>query len=96
MKKIALALWAVSVSANADAFDINSYCRQVANAAGGSYQIEKVCREQETQARSNISSMSVPIRIKNYCSEVGQAAGGSYQIMEVCIQQESQAKSSLY
>lgn len=96
MKKIALMFFALAASLSANAFDINSYCRQVSDAVGGSYQIEKACREQEYEAQSKISSMSVPSRIKNYCTEVGQAVGGSYQIMEACIQQELQAKSSLY
>jgi len=29
------------------AFDIKSYCRQVSDAVGGSYQIEETCRQQE-------------------------------------------------
>jgi hypothetical protein len=96
MEKLALMLCAVAASSSANAFDINSYCRQLSDAVGGSYQIEKACREQEYDAQSKISSMSVPSRIKSYCNEVGQAVGGSYQIMEACIQQELQAKSSLY
>lgn len=83
------------VSSNSYAFDINSYCREVSDAVGGSYQIEKVCRDQEYEAQTKINSMSIPARIKNYCTEVGQAVGGSYQIMQTCIQQELQAKSSL-
>ncbi len=79
----------------ASAFDIKSYCRQVADAVGGSYQIEKTCREQEYEAQRRISRMQVPARIKNYCQEVAQAVGGSYQIMETCIQQELVAKKSL-
>ena len=96
MKKLFLMVCALATSSNVNAFDINSYCRQVSDAVGGSYQIEKACREQEYEAQSKINSMNIPSRIKNYCTEVGQAVGGSYQIMEACIQQELQAKSSLY
>ena len=77
------------------AYDIKAYCRQVADAVGGSYQIEKTCREQEYQAQDRISRMQIPARIENYCRNVGQAVGGSYQIMETCIQQENEARRSL-
>jgi len=83
-------------ASQAIAFDIKGYCRQVADAVGGSYQIEKTCREQEYESQRKISRMQVPERIKNYCQNVAQAVGGSYQIMETCIQQELEAKKSLY
>lgn len=96
MKYAILGLMALFFTENSSAFDINSYCRQVSDAVGGSYQIEKVCRAQEYQSQAKIGSLSVPSRIKKYCEGVGQAVGGSYQIMEACIEQELQAKSSLY
>lgn len=95
MKKMALIILVLFASANATAFDINSYCQQVSDAVGGSYQIEKAYRDQEYQAQAKINSMSIPARIKRYCKEVGQAVGGSYQITEACIQQELQAKNRL-
>lgn len=95
MRKIIFLICLILISVSANAFDINSYCSQVADSIGGSYVIEKTCREQEREAQSNISSMYVPSRIKNYCREVAQAIGGSYVIMETCIKQEIQAKNSL-
>lgn len=80
---------------NAYAFNISAYCQKVGEAVGGSYQIESMCREQESAAKSNIASMSIPKRTAKYCQEVGQAVGGSYQIMESCIQQELDAKGRL-
>ncbi|MCK5604140.1 hypothetical protein KAR91_19790 [Candidatus Pacearchaeota archaeon] len=77
------------------AYDINSYCAEVAKVAGGSYQIEETCRSQERQAKQNINRMSVPSRVEKYCKEIGQVAGGSYQIMETCIKQELGAKSRM-
>lgn len=94
MKKIAVVILALLCS-HAFAFDINGYCRQVANAAGGSYQIEEMCRQQERQAQASLSRKQVPSRAENYCREVGQAAGGSYQIMDMCVQQEVAAKERL-
>lgn len=97
LKKLALMFSSLlAASASVNAFDIDYYCRQVSDAVGGSYQIEKACRQQEYEAQSKINSMSVPSKIKNYCTEVGEVVGGSYQIMEACIQQELQVKSSLY
>jgi len=95
MKKIVFLTLIVFGFGNVYAFDSNSYCREVADIAGGSYQIEKVCLEQERKAQSNISSMSVPSRIENYCKEISEISGGSYVIMEACIQQEIKAKNSL-
>lgn len=85
----------VLFSSNAFAFDINGYCRQVTDAVGGSYQIEEACRQQERQARDNLSREKIPQRVANYCQEVGQAVGGSYQIMGTCVQQELAAKARL-
>lgn len=82
-------------STGAFAFDINGYCRQVADAVGGSYQIEETCRQQERQAQANLSRRQIPPRVENYCREVGQAVGGSYQIMDTCVQQELAAKARL-
>ena len=96
MKRILLIVFGLLISVNASAFDINEYCIKVSNAVGGSYQIEKACREQENAALTKINSMNVPEHIKKYCEQVGQAVGGSYQIMEACIQQELEAKNSLY
>ena len=95
MKKNIFIILVTLGSINIQAFDTNSYCRQVSDAVGGSYQIEKTCREQEHEAQSNINSMKVPSRIENYCKEVAQAIGGSYVIMETCIKQEIKAKNSL-
>ena len=96
MKKMVLTIFGLLILIDyVEAYDINSYCRKVSEAVGGSYQIEKTCRDQEHQAQVKINSMSVPKRIKNYCKEVGQAVGGSYQIMQTCIQQEIKAKNSL-
>ena len=95
MKKIVFLALLILGFVNLYAFDTNTYCREVADAIGGSYQIEKACRNEEYKSKSNINSMNVPSRIKNYCKEVAQAIGGSYTIMETCIQQEIKAKNSL-
>lgn len=94
MRKFATAVMALFCS-NVFAYDINDYCRQVANAVGGSYQIEETCRQQERQAQASLSRKQIPSRVENYCREVGQAVGGSYQIMDTCVQQELGAKARL-
>jgi phytoene/squalene synthetase len=82
-------------TSNANAFDVTSYCRQVSDAVGGSYQIEKTCREQEYRAKNNVDRMHTSSRIEKYCNEVANAVGGSYSIMETCIKQETEAMQSL-
>ncbi len=96
MKRALPCIMILLIAYQANAFDTEEYCRQVSEAVGGSYQIEKTCREQEYEAKRKIESMDVPERIEKYCREVAQAVGGSYQIMETCIQQELEAKKSLY
>ncbi len=88
---IAGLIWSV----NALAFDTVSYCRQVADAVGGSYQIEEACRQQEKEAQASLSRKQIPPRVEKYCREVGQAVGGSYQIMNACVDQELAAKARL-
>lgn len=95
MKNIVSLALIIFGSVNVLAFDTNSYCSQVADSIGGSYVIEKTCREQEREAQAKINAMYVPSRIESYCREVAQAIGGSYVIMETCIQQELKAKESL-
>lgn len=85
----------LAVPRSASAFDIAAYCRQVADAVGGSYQIELSCRQQEEAARSRLAGMQLPERIRAYCTQVADAVGGSYQIMETCVQQELKARQQL-
>ena len=54
MKTIALTTLSMRASANAVAFDINSYCQQVSDAVGGSYQIMEACIQQELEAKSSL------------------------------------------
>mgnify|MGYP005862946487 CR=1 FL=1 len=96
MNRTAAALLAILITAqSAYAFDIPAYCRQVADAVGGSYQIELACRQQEEAARSRLSRIELPDRVRSYCTQVAQAVGGSYQIMETCAQQELEARRRL-
>lgn len=79
--------------ASGPTFNIESYCAKVAEAAGGSYMIEKSCREMERDAATNIPE--APQRVRSYCERVGDAVGGSYQIYATCIEQELGAAADL-
>ncbi|MFZ5467098.1 MAG: hypothetical protein ACOZAI_07520 [Pseudomonadota bacterium] len=96
MRVIQVALLFTLSASNALAFDIVAYCRQISDAVGGSYQIEKTCRDQEYRAKQNIEKMKIPDRITKYCTDVAGAVGGSYNIMEACIKQEADALNSLH
>ena len=89
------AVLAIPAVCSAASFDSDRYCKQVANAAGGSYQIEKGCLELERESAAKLRAMSVPARVENYCKEVADAAGGSYQIMAGCVEMELEAKGQL-
>ena len=86
---------ALIFAVESNAYDTDAYCKQLSEASGGSYQIEKACRDQENWSMAKISSLSIPIRIDTYCEELGQASGGSYSMKEACIRQELQAKSEI-
>ena len=94
MRKLIFAA-TLAISSSASAFDIAGYCRQVADAVGGSYQIEETCRKQEQQAKKQLEAKTIPPRIEKYCREVGQVVGGSYQIMNTCVEQELAARDRL-
>lgn len=72
-------------------YDIQSYCEQVSEVVGGSYVIEKGCRDQEAEALSKIRNQDVPDRVAKYCDGVGQVVGGSYMIYYGCLIQELDA-----
>jgi hypothetical protein len=76
-------------------FSMSSYCKEVSEAVGGSYQIEQGCMENEESSLNELSRMDVPERIINYCREVAESVGGSYQIMHGCVQNELEAKGQL-
>ena len=67
----------------------------MADAVGGSYQIEQTCRQQEVAAKQKLAGIKLPARIENYCTWVGQAVGGSYQIKLTCARQELAARDQL-
>ena len=74
-------------------FDIAAYCARVADAVGGSYQIEETCRQQEADARE--ATRSTERRISAYCARVAEAVGGSYQIYNTCVDQEEAARGRI-
>jgi len=76
-------------------FDTKSYCRKVADAVGGSYEIEETCRNEEADALASLQSRKIPARILRYCTQVTDAIGGSYVIMQTCVEQENEAKARL-
>jgi len=85
----------VTTTAWSYSFDMKAYCRSVADAVGGSYQIEQGCLTNEKTAKSNLQRMDVERRIENYCVDVANAVGGSYQIMYGCVQNEMRAKKEM-
>ena len=74
-------------------FDIEAYCARVAEAVGGSYQIEETCRQQEADAREAMRSTEQ--RIATYCARVAEAVGGSYQVYNTCVDQEDAARGRI-
>jgi len=76
-------------------FDTAGYCSNISDTAGGSYEIEETCRNEEADALGKLQAQTIPARIMRYCSDIGDTAGGSYQIMATCVEQEEDAASRL-
>lgn len=92
----AMILAVMASAAQSQSFDIDKHCKEVATMAGGSYQIEQGCRNNERKAQAQIESESIPPEIKKHCQEVAEFAGGSYQIMLGCSKNEIKAKNNLH
>lgn len=86
-----------AAEAGVPAFDTVAYCRKVSEVGGGgSYSIEKTCRDMEANARSELSNRSISSRIYNYCKQVAEVGGGgSYSIMNTCVDMELKSASEL-
>lgn len=74
---------------------IKRYCGEIAQVAGGSYQIEEACRNQEVIAARALIKMNPEDRVWNYCQDISDAAGGSYSILLACAQQEIRSRQRL-
>jgi hypothetical protein len=83
------------IAATLPEFSMSSYCKEVSEVVGGSYQIEQGCMENEQSSLNELSRMDVPERIINYCTEVANTVGGSYQILLGCVQNELEAKRQM-
>ena len=92
---IAIAQPGFASPAATPSYNIAAYCSRVADAVGGSYVIEKSCRDEERNAMSEIMRRQIPARIRGYCDRVAKAVGGSYVIFSGCVDQELEAASSL-
>ena len=84
-----------NTAGRAPSYDSVAYCTQVGNAVGGSYVIERTCREQEGTALAQIRRLDMPDRVFNYCDQVANAVGGSYVIFKTCVEQELGAAAEL-
>lgn len=80
--------------------NLPSYCRKVADANNGSYQVEEAClqmakREDESLSRTTIMHMNIPPRIQHYCQTMADANAGSFVTMFSCVQKELAAMERL-
>lgn len=80
--------------------NLPDYCRKVAEANNGSYQVEEAClqmakREDENLSRTTIMHMNIPPRIHQYCQTIADANAGSFVAMFSCMQKELAAMERL-
>lgn len=92
---LAALLAALVTPASAQTFDVAGYCKGVAEEAGGSYIVERSCREYEQEAKGWLDTESIEDRIRNYCGKVSETVGGSYTIMKACVEQEREARDMM-
>lgn len=95
---IAGLLLATSPAVHAE-FDIQGYCKQVAEFGGNhSYTLERSCRQMEEGAKKRVAKMEdgTPGSILAYCDNMASMSGpGSYTLMESCIKMEMDSKKRL-
>lgn len=76
-------------------FDTDTYCRNVADSVGGSYEIELGCRKDEGRAFDQLQQINIPTKIVRYCTGVANSVGGSYEIFLGCVNDEVSAREKL-
>jgi hypothetical protein len=78
------------------AYDIAAYCEMISKTNGGSYWLEKACRDQEQTALATLREAPIEVRIMRNCQTMTEAANmRSYWFLNACIQQEIAAKKAL-
>lgn len=77
-------------------YDVESYCKSVADISGGSSMIFNGCIEMEQEAYDDLKQIwpNLPQKTKNHCDEIAQVGGGSYTILKSCLDMETAAASS--
>jgi hypothetical protein len=77
-------------------YDVEVYCRQVADVSGGSAMVFNGCIDMEQQSYDVLKTLwaQLPGNSRNYCDEVARISGGSYGILQGCIEIETDAASS--
>ena len=103
MKRILACLACVAVvlgsggalAADLPAYDTDAYCKQIGEAAGGSYAIEESCQKREKRAQDELAKMDIEPRIFKHCEKIGSTAGGTYAIFQSCVKREMGAKQRL-
>jgi hypothetical protein len=77
-------------------YDVEAYCRTVADVSGGSEMIFGGCMEIEQDAYDARKAgwSSLPGKSRDYCDEVARVSGGSYAILDGCLELETDAAAS--
>jgi hypothetical protein len=87
----------IALSQEIPRYDVNSYCKKVANSVGEySATIEQGCfdSEQNSYNETKIIWGGLPKSMKAYCDKIARYDGsGSYDILKGCIEMESSASS---
>ncbi|MFO7596648.1 MAG: hypothetical protein R6W92_09930 [Desulfocurvibacter africanus] len=74
-------------------YDVDAYCRSVAQAGDNSNTLYNSCIDMEQMAYDGLkaSKDQVPDKTASQCDSVARSIGGSYMILMGCIDQEMQA-----
>lgn len=88
-----LALVQPALAGDIPRYNVEAYCKQVADISGGSSMIYNGCIDMEQEAYNSLKPLwsSVRGQQQNYCDDVAEISGGSYSILKGCIDMESDA-----
>jgi hypothetical protein len=89
-----------SASAQVPRYDVESYCKKIAN-TGGNYSawLNNACISQEQHAYDALMAKwnSLPSEALAYCGRIATTTGqGSYWLLQACIEQEMSARSGAH
>jgi hypothetical protein len=83
------------VAQNLPNYDINKYCKDLANVPEWDQGLETYCKEHEEKAKAKLSGKEIMPRILSYCKGLADSSGGSYAFLGSCLDKETESRKKV-